>query len=159
LADLREALSSIMSRLSEGPQEDAETEQEADWFMFSRAEVNWSQKPRRPYLRLVAGEDVGRTTIYPRCSSKDDCHDDRVRPDMPFPDAVGHRAHSHPGKKCELNKDATVIASAPIRVGSYLFRGGRRRECPETDRNWLRLFRSALQELETQPNTAERRSS
>jgi hypothetical protein len=157
LADFREALSSIMGRLSEDdPEDDVDVDQEPDWFMFHRNEVNWSRKPGpRPYLRLVVAEDTGRTTIYPRSSSKGDSPGENQRPDRPFPEAVMHRAHAHSGKKCGLNKDATVIACEPLNVGSYLFRAGRERACIESDRTWIRLFMRALGDLGSGSDSAE----
>jgi hypothetical protein len=148
VADFREALGSIMGRLSEGETPDeGESRAEADWFLFGPREVpNFSSKPgQRPYLRLVA-EDFGMTTLYPRSSLKGDAPSGRQMPDKQYPQALVHRAHTHGGRGCGLNKDATVIACEPRQIGSYHFRS-RARECRERDLAWLRLFEQALDEL------------
>jgi hypothetical protein len=147
VADLREALDSFMSRLSEGQQADRESgPEEADWFCLDRSEVRFSQKPGpRPYLRLAAADD-GVTTLYPRTTLKGEAPTGKHIPDQQYPRGVWHKAHVHERRSCCLDADATVLACAPRPVGAYLFRG-RTRDCVERDAPWLRYFRRALAAL------------
>ncbi|RFZ47388.1 hypothetical protein MSS4_03386 [Mycobacterium marinum] len=147
MAELGEALSAVMSRLSGDEQaEGPAPPREADWFWLTRLEVRFSAKTGpRPYLRLAA-TDVGMTTLYPRTTLKGATPSGNHVPDQPYPRGVWHGAHGHSGRPCRLDADATVLAYAPQVVGSYVLRR-LARDCVEKDVNWLKAFSSALEEL------------
>jgi hypothetical protein len=147
VADLRGQLSAVMDRLSAGEQDDAQpVPEEADWFWPSRIEVKFSAKTGpRPYLRLSA-EDVGMTTLYPRTTLKGAAPTGNHIPDQPYPRGVMHPAHVHPGRRCRLDADATVLAYAPQVVPAYVLRR-LARDCVERDASWLKTFCAALDEL------------
>jgi hypothetical protein len=119
---------------------------EADWFWLTRLEVRFSAKTGpRPYLRLAAS-NVGIATLYPRTTLKGAAPRGNHVPDQPYPRGVKHQAHSHAGRRCRLDADATVLAYAPQAVGAYVLRR-LSRDCAETNARWLTRFSSALDEL------------
>lgn len=147
LADYREALGSLMSRLSEDEENSGSAAaDQADWYWLDRSEVRFSSKSGpRPYLHLV-GEGIGSATVYPRTTLKGETPQGDHYPDQRYPRGVMHRAHIHAGRGCRLSLDATVLACEPRPVAEYVLRH-RRSGCQEGDRNWLRYFGGALDAL------------
>ena len=154
MADYREALSSLMSRLSEGEQGgDEAAPDEADWFWLPPSVVRFSAKPGpRPYLRLTT-EDVGYTTLYPRTTPKGDSPRGNHFPDQRYPRGVFHKAHGYCGQGCRLRSDATVLAFAPQTIGAYKLRLVTR-NCVERDAAWLKYFCGALDALAYEESTS-----
>lgn len=145
MADYSSALAQFMKRASEGEDTVASPE-EADWYLLTRSEVRFSRKPGpRAYLCL-APEEIGTVVVYPRTSLKGEAPSGNQYPDQPYPLGVFHRAHAHTGRRCDLDKDATVLACEPRTVGAYVLRI-RSRHCIEDDQTWLTQFSSAVSEL------------
>lgn len=142
MADYGSALAQFWNRVSEEDRTPG-TPGDAIWYLLTRSEVRFSKKDGpRPYLCLQADE-VGTAVVYPRTTLKGDIPTGDHYPDQPYPFGVLHKAHAQTGHRCDLTKDATVLASEPRSVGAYVLRG-RRGHCVELDQAWLSLFSSAL---------------